>query len=67
MNFFDWLYKTLQKKLLQSYNEYWQHLCQYFRLQGGKAQSDIHNAGCLIGFAWGVIWVGSGPGNAGRE
>ncbi|KAL2861060.1 uncharacterized protein BJX67DRAFT_391634 [Aspergillus lucknowensis] len=32
MNFFDWMYKTSRKKLLQSYNEYWRRLCQYFCL-----------------------------------
>ncbi|KAI3193967.1 hypothetical protein CBS147311_8868 [Penicillium roqueforti] len=32
MNFFDWMFKILQKKLLQSYDEYWRRLCQYFEL-----------------------------------
>ncbi|OJJ83717.1 uncharacterized protein ASPGLDRAFT_1491754 [Aspergillus glaucus CBS 516.65] len=32
MNFFDWMYKTSWKKLLQLYDEYWQRLCQYFGL-----------------------------------
>ncbi|CEL09489.1 hypothetical protein ASPCAL12624 [Aspergillus calidoustus] len=32
MNFFDWMYKTSRKKLLQSYDEYWRRLCQYFGL-----------------------------------
>ncbi|KAJ0415015.1 hypothetical protein BJY00DRAFT_327273 [Aspergillus carlsbadensis] len=32
MNFFDWMYKTSRKKSLQSYDEYWRRLCQYFGL-----------------------------------
>ncbi|KAJ6045745.1 uncharacterized protein N7446_012609 [Penicillium canescens] len=32
MNFFDWMFKTSRKKLLQSYDEYWRRLCQYFEL-----------------------------------
>ncbi|KAL5338248.1 hypothetical protein BJX70DRAFT_388776 [Aspergillus crustosus] len=32
MNFFDWMYKTSRKKLLQLYNEYWRRLYQYFGL-----------------------------------
>lgn len=32
MNFFNWMYRTLQKKLLQSYDEYWRCFCQYFSL-----------------------------------
>lgn len=32
MNFFDWMYKTSRKKILQSYDEYWRRLCQYFGL-----------------------------------
>jgi hypothetical protein len=32
MNFFDWMSKTSRKKLLQSYDEYWRRLCQYFGL-----------------------------------
>jgi hypothetical protein len=32
MNFFDWMFKTSRKKLLQSYDEYWRRLCQYFGL-----------------------------------
>ncbi|KAL1885235.1 hypothetical protein Plec18167_001892 [Paecilomyces lecythidis] len=32
MNFFDWMCKTSRKKLLQSYDEYWRRLCQYFAL-----------------------------------
>lgn len=32
MNFFDWMFKTSRKKLLQSYDENWRRLCQYFEL-----------------------------------
>ncbi|CAG8250439.1 unnamed protein product [Penicillium salamii] len=32
MNFFEWISKTSREKLLQSYNEYWRRLCQYFEL-----------------------------------
>ncbi|EAL91115.2 conserved hypothetical protein [Aspergillus fumigatus Af293] len=32
MNFFDWMYRTSRQKLLQSYDEYWRRLCQYFGL-----------------------------------
>ncbi|EAW15512.1 uncharacterized protein NFIA_048490 [Aspergillus fischeri NRRL 181] len=32
MNFFDWMYRTSRQKLLQSYDEYWRRLCQYFAL-----------------------------------
>ncbi|KAJ5865875.1 hypothetical protein N7534_000428 [Penicillium rubens] len=32
MNFFDWMSKTSRKKLLQSNDEYWRRLCQYFGL-----------------------------------
>ncbi|QQK41882.1 hypothetical protein Pdw03_4736 [Penicillium digitatum] len=32
MNFFDWMFKASRKKLLQSYDEYWRRLCQYFEL-----------------------------------
>ncbi|EED15808.1 conserved hypothetical protein [Talaromyces stipitatus ATCC 10500] len=32
MNFFDWMHKTSRKKLLQSYDEYWRRLKQYFSL-----------------------------------
>lgn len=32
MNFFDWMFKTSREKLLQSYDEYWRRLCQYFEL-----------------------------------
>lgn len=32
MNFFDWMFKTSRKKLLQSYDGYWRRLCQYFEL-----------------------------------
>ncbi|KAF7164504.1 hypothetical protein CNMCM6106_001022 [Aspergillus hiratsukae] len=32
MNFFDWMYRTSREKLLQSYDEYWRRLCQYFGL-----------------------------------
>ncbi|KAB8074604.1 hypothetical protein BDV29DRAFT_190849 [Aspergillus leporis] len=32
MNFFDWIFKTSPKKVLQSYDEYWRRPCQYFGL-----------------------------------
>lgn len=32
MNFFDWMYRTSRDKVLQSYDEYWRRLCQYFEL-----------------------------------
>ena len=32
MNFLDWMPRTSRKKKLQTYNEYWQCLCQYFGL-----------------------------------
>jgi len=32
MKFFDWMYKTSWEKALQSYDEYWRRLCQYFSL-----------------------------------
>ncbi|KAL4861156.1 hypothetical protein BDV12DRAFT_208310 [Aspergillus spectabilis] len=43
MNFFDWMYKTSRKKLLQSYDEYWRHLCQYFGLFARRrVNSNVH-------------------------
>ncbi|KAJ5216405.1 uncharacterized protein N7498_002812 [Penicillium cinerascens] len=32
MNFFDWMFRTSRKKGLQTYDEYWRRLCQYFEL-----------------------------------
>ncbi|KAJ5993329.1 hypothetical protein N7451_009053 [Penicillium sp. IBT 35674x] len=32
MNFFDWMFRTSREKRLQSYDEYWRRLCQYFEL-----------------------------------
>ncbi|KUL84888.1 hypothetical protein ZTR_08246 [Talaromyces verruculosus] len=32
MNFFDWMHKTSREKRLQSYDEYWRRLKQYFSL-----------------------------------
>jgi len=32
MNFFDWMFRILRTKVLQSYDEYWRRLCQYFSL-----------------------------------
>lgn len=32
MNFFDWMFRTSREKTLQSYDEYWRRLCQYFEL-----------------------------------
>ncbi|KAJ5887370.1 hypothetical protein N7495_007411 [Penicillium taxi] len=40
MNFFDWMFKTSRKKLLQSYDEYWRRLCQYFSLFARRRVSD---------------------------
>lgn len=39
-NFFDWMWKTSTKKLLQSYDEYWRRLCQYF---GPVARRPVNN------------------------
>ncbi|KAL4778139.1 hypothetical protein BJX76DRAFT_366673 [Aspergillus varians] len=46
MNFFDWMYKTLRKKLLQLYDEYWRRLCQYF---GVLFLQKVSLAGMLLG------------------
>lgn len=32
MNFFDWMSRTSREKTLQTYDEYWRRLCQYFGL-----------------------------------
>ncbi|KAI9045815.1 uncharacterized protein KD926_007118 [Aspergillus affinis] len=32
MNFLDWMSRTSRAKRLQTYDEYWRHLCQYFGL-----------------------------------
>ncbi|KAK2801732.1 hypothetical protein FQN50_007647 [Emmonsiellopsis sp. PD_5] len=43
MNFFDWMYRTSRKKLLQSYDEYWQRLCQYFGLFARRrVNNEVH-------------------------
>lgn len=43
MNFFDWMFKTSQEKLLQSYDEYWHRLCQYFELFARhRVNDDVH-------------------------
>ena len=43
MNFFDWMFKTSRKKVLQSYDEYWRRLCQYFELFARRSvNDDIH-------------------------
>ena len=43
MNFFDWMFKTSRKKALQSYDEYWRRLCQYFELFARRSvNDDIH-------------------------
>lgn len=43
MNFFDWMFKTSRKKALQSYNEYWRRLYQYFELFARRSvNDDIH-------------------------
>ena len=40
MNFFDWMFKTSRQKLLQSYDEYWRRLCQYFELFACRRVND---------------------------
>ncbi|KAJ5636706.1 uncharacterized protein N7484_010019 [Penicillium longicatenatum] len=43
MNLFDWMFKTSRKKALQSYDEYWRRLCQYFELFARRSvNDDIH-------------------------
>jgi len=32
INFFDWMWKSTGVKVLQSYQQYWKHLSQYFAL-----------------------------------
>lgn len=40
MNFFDWMWKSSKKKLLQSYDEYWRRLNQYFSLFARRPMSN---------------------------
>jgi hypothetical protein len=40
MNFFDWMHKTSREKALQSYDEYWRRLCQYFSLFARRRMND---------------------------
>lgn len=43
MNFFDWMSKTSREKVLQSYDEYWRRLCQYFELFAHRSvNDDVH-------------------------
>ncbi|KAJ6116580.1 hypothetical protein N7512_006305 [Penicillium capsulatum] len=43
MNFFDWISKTSREKTLQSYDEYWRRLCQYFELFAHRSvNDDVH-------------------------
>ncbi|CAG8005703.1 unnamed protein product [Penicillium nalgiovense] len=43
MNFFDWMFKTSREKALQSYDEYWRRLCQYFQLFARRSvNDDVH-------------------------
>ncbi|KAJ6163767.1 hypothetical protein N7497_003746 [Penicillium chrysogenum] len=43
MNFFDWMFKTSREKVLQSYDEYWRRLCQYFELFARRrVNDDVH-------------------------
>jgi hypothetical protein len=43
MNFFDWMFKTSRGKVLQSYDEYWRRLCQYFELFARRrVNDDVH-------------------------
>ena len=40
MNFFDWMFRTSRTKVLQSYDEYWRRLCQYFSLFARRRVND---------------------------
>jgi hypothetical protein len=40
MNFFDWMWKSSKKKLLQSYDEYWRRLTEYFSLLARRSISN---------------------------
>ncbi|KAL5366337.1 hypothetical protein BJX96DRAFT_169843 [Aspergillus floccosus] len=40
MNFFDWMHRTSRQKALQSYDEYWRRLCQYFSLFARRRPND---------------------------
>lgn len=40
VNFFDWMFKTSRKKALQSYDEYWRRLYQYFKLFARRSVSN---------------------------
>ncbi|EGC45731.1 conserved hypothetical protein [Histoplasma capsulatum var. duboisii H88] len=43
MNFFDWMSKTSREKTLQSYDQYWRRLCQYFELFAHRSvNDDVH-------------------------
>ena len=43
MNFFNWMFRTSREKLLQSYDEYWRRLCQYFELFARRRVcEDVH-------------------------
>ncbi|KAJ5778330.1 hypothetical protein N7520_001576 [Penicillium odoratum] len=43
MNFFDWMSRTSREKTLQSYDEYWRRLCQYFELFARRrVNEDVH-------------------------
>lgn len=43
MNFFDWMSKMTRKKRLQTYDEYWRRLCQYFELFAHRrVNDDVH-------------------------
>ncbi|KAJ6021273.1 hypothetical protein N7540_006777 [Penicillium herquei] len=40
MNFFDWMFRTSREKVLQSYDEYWRRLCQYYELFAHRRVSE---------------------------
>ncbi|KAL3428577.1 hypothetical protein BDV09DRAFT_190833 [Aspergillus tetrazonus] len=40
INFFNWMYRTSRKRLLQLYNEYWRRLYQYFSLFARRRVND---------------------------
>lgn len=53
MNFFDWMYRTSRQKLLQSYDEYWRRLCQYFglfarRRLNGNVYEQMRRVCCFV-------------------
>src|SRR5467141_5407574 len=41
MNFFDWMQKSSKDKRLQTYDEYWRRLCQYFTLFAQRSVNQV--------------------------